>query len=122
MCVPMASPACLGTKPNGVKITRSGDADSSSATSNHSRHSPINSPRLPPVRLAEVHVHESPVDVGVRDAEGIIAWRLGTPMYAPVRAGLDDERRADVLGALRAAVKPESLVPPLLVLSTRVHR
>jgi ubiquinone/menaquinone biosynthesis C-methylase UbiE len=32
--------------------------------------------------LAEVHVHECAVDVDVRDAEGIVAWRLGTPMYA----------------------------------------
>ena len=82
--------------------------------------------RLAPVAahagLAEVHVHECAVDVGVRDAEGIIAWRLGTPMYATFMAGLDAERRADVLGALHAAVKPEPLVPQLLVLSARVHR
>jgi SAM-dependent methyltransferase len=72
--------------------------------------------------LSDVHVHECAVDVGVRDAEGIVAWRLGTPMYAPFMAGLDDERRAEVLDALHGAVgpNPEPLVPALLVLSARV--
>jgi SAM-dependent methyltransferase len=72
--------------------------------------------------LAEVDVLECAVDVGVRDADGIVAWRLGTPMYAPFMASLDVERRLQVLDALRAAVglEPEPLVPALLVLSARV--
>jgi len=72
--------------------------------------------------LADVQVQECAVDVGVRDTEGIVAWRLGTPMYAPFMAGLDEERRAEVLDALHAAVgpEPEPLVPRLLVLTARV--
>jgi SAM-dependent methyltransferase len=72
--------------------------------------------------LADVEVHACAVDVGVRDTQGIVAWRLGMPMYVPFMAGLDDARRADVLDALHVAVgpNPEPLVPQLLVLSARV--
>jgi trans-aconitate methyltransferase len=72
--------------------------------------------------LAEIKVLETTVDVGVRDTDGIVAWRLGTPTYAPFMASLDDGRRLQVLDALRAAVgpEPEPLVPALLVLSARV--
>jgi len=43
-------------------------------------------------------------------------------MYAPLMAGLEDARQADVLDALHVAVgpNPEPLVPQLLVLSARV--
>ncbi len=73
--------------------------------------------------LNDVHVHECAVDVDVRTADGIVAWRLGTPMYAPFLASLDGERRTEVLDALHAAVgpDPEPLVPGLLVLSARVR-
>ena len=72
--------------------------------------------------LVDVHVEECAVDVGVHDTAGIVAWRLGMPTYAPFLARLDDERQAEVLNALHAAVgpEPEPLVPGLLVLSARV--
>jgi ubiquinone/menaquinone biosynthesis C-methylase UbiE len=72
--------------------------------------------------LTEVQVREHTLDTGVRDTDGIVAWRLGMPIYAPFMAGLDDARRKQVLDALRAAVgpHPEPLVPQLLVLSARV--
>jgi SAM-dependent methyltransferase len=72
--------------------------------------------------LAEVNVLETKVDVGVRDADGIVGWRLGMPTYAPFMASLDGDRRRQVLDALGAAVgpEPEPLVPALLVLSARV--
>jgi SAM-dependent methyltransferase len=68
--------------------------------------------------LVDVTVHEHAVDVGVRTADGIIAWRLGNPMYAPFMAALDPSTRDDVLDALRAAIGPDPapLVPELLVL------
>lgn len=68
--------------------------------------------------LIDVTVHEHAVDVDVRTADGIIAWRLGNPMYAPFVAALEPATRADVQAALRAALgpEPEPLVPELLVL------
>jgi SAM-dependent methyltransferase len=71
--------------------------------------------------LVEVEVKERPVDVGVRTTDGIIAWRLGYPVSARFMVALDDERRAEVLEALRDAVgpDPQPLVPELLVLVAR---
>jgi SAM-dependent methyltransferase len=72
--------------------------------------------------LLEVEIHEHAVDVGVRTADEIIAWRLGFPMYAMFMVSLDDETRIEVLDALRAALgpDPDPLVPELLVLVGRV--
>jgi ubiquinone/menaquinone biosynthesis C-methylase UbiE len=72
--------------------------------------------------LTALTVHEHAVDVGVRTADGIIAWRLGTPTYAPFMAGLDEGRRSEMLEMLREALgpEPEALVPELLVLVARV--
>lgn len=72
--------------------------------------------------LFEIEVHEHTVDVGVRTADAIIAWRLGFPMYATFMATLDDVTRAEVLDSLRAALGPEPdpLVPEVLVMIGRV--
>ncbi len=73
--------------------------------------------------LAEVTVREHTVDTGVRTADGIVTWRLGTPAYATFMDGLDNRRRADVLEAVRAAVgpDPEPMAAALLVLTGRVR-
>jgi ubiquinone/menaquinone biosynthesis C-methylase UbiE len=73
--------------------------------------------------LEDVAVHEQAVDVGVRSAGGIMAWRLGTPIYATFLEGLDGDRRAEIMTALREALgpAPPPLVPELLVLVARVR-
>lgn len=72
--------------------------------------------------LADVVVHEHAVDVDARDADAIITWRLGTPIYAPFMATRSAEQRDEIVAALRNALgpHPDPLVPELLVLVGRV--
>ena len=72
--------------------------------------------------LTDVVVYEHAVDVDVRTADAIIAWRLGFPVYASFVAELDPIARADVLAALHDAIgtDPSPLVPEVLVLVGRV--
>ena len=71
--------------------------------------------------LADVHVLEQEVDVGLDTAEDLVAWRLGMASMAPFVASLDARRRSALLEAARAAVGPEPqpLRPPVLILSSR---
>jgi hypothetical protein len=70
----------------------------------------------------DIDVVEDAVDVGVTTADGLIAWRLGSPIYAPFLASLAAGRRAELFDALHGALgrAPEPLVPELLVLSARI--
>jgi SAM-dependent methyltransferase len=72
--------------------------------------------------LGDVRVIETAVDVGVRDAAGLVAWRTGNPVFAPFLAGLDASERDRLLRSIHDALgpDPEPLVPELLVLSGRV--
>jgi SAM-dependent methyltransferase len=71
--------------------------------------------------FADAVVVERPVDVGVRDAETLVAWRAGLAQLSPFVDGLDAERRAALLAECRAAVgdDPPPLVPLLLFLTAR---
>ena len=69
--------------------------------------------------LAAVSVSSVDVDTGIRDAEALVAWRLGMPELAGFAAGLGQEGRtalartaADILGAA-----PAPLVRRVLLLS-----
>jgi SAM-dependent methyltransferase len=72
--------------------------------------------------LVEVAVHQRAVDLRGAGADGIIRWRLGSPMFASYMSSLDDRRRATLVEELRNALgpDPEPLIPELLVLVARV--
>jgi ubiquinone/menaquinone biosynthesis C-methylase UbiE len=72
--------------------------------------------------LSDVRVIETAVDLDVRDAPGLVAWRTGNPIFAPFLAGLDASERDSLLDSIYAALGPDPapLVPELLVLSGRV--
>jgi SAM-dependent methyltransferase len=73
------------------------------------------------VGLVDVVVVERGVDVEVRDAETLVAWRSGMAQLAPFVEALDPEERARFLADAVAAVGEDAppFVPRLLILSAR---
>jgi SAM-dependent methyltransferase len=71
--------------------------------------------------FADVVVVERAVDVGVRDAETLVAWRTGLAQMSPFVDGLADDRRAAFLQECRLALgdDPPPLVPLMLFLTAR---
>ena len=71
--------------------------------------------------FADAVVVERPVDVGVRDPESLVAWRMGLAQLSPFVDGLDADRRTALLEECRVAVgdDPPPLVPLLLFLTAR---
>ncbi len=74
--------------------------------------------------LVDVAVGAHEVDTGLRTAEDVVGWRLGTPAYAAFMRSLPPDRRRRVVGALVEALGPprEPIVVGVLVLAARTRR